>query len=77
MNDFFKKLLDQAKALWAKWTPIQKLILAGVVLAAVIARVDAWRAGVADHRSARGAARPRRLRVHAGGAGRVVAMPSA
>jgi flagellar M-ring protein FliF len=39
MNEFFKRLFDQAKALWAKWTPIQKLILAGVVLAAVIAVV--------------------------------------
>jgi flagellar M-ring protein FliF len=39
MNDFFKRLFDQAKALWAKWTPIQKLILGGVVLAAIIAVV--------------------------------------
>ncbi len=39
MNDFFKRLLDQAKALWAKWTLVQKLILAGVILAAIIAVV--------------------------------------
>jgi len=36
MNDYIKKLLDRAKALWAKWTPVQKMILAGVVLAAVV-----------------------------------------
>jgi flagellar M-ring protein FliF len=36
MNEFFKRLFDQAKALWAKWTVVQKLILAGVVLAAII-----------------------------------------
>jgi flagellar M-ring protein FliF len=39
MNEFFRKLIDQAKALWVKWTPIQKLILAGVALAAIIAVV--------------------------------------
>ena len=39
MNDFFKRLFDQAKALWAKWTLVQKLILAGVMLAAIIAVV--------------------------------------
>ena len=39
MNDFFKRLVDQAKALWAKWTLVQKLILGGVVLAAIIAVV--------------------------------------
>jgi flagellar M-ring protein FliF len=39
MNDFFKKLIDQAKALWAKWTVAQKLILGGVILAAIIAVV--------------------------------------
>jgi len=38
MNEFFKKLLEQAKALWAKWTLAQKLILFGVV-AAVIAAI--------------------------------------
>jgi flagellar M-ring protein FliF len=36
MNEFFKKLIDQAKALWIKWTPVQKLILAGIVLAAIV-----------------------------------------
>ncbi len=39
MNDFFKRIFDQAKALWAKWTLVQKLILAGVILAAIIAVV--------------------------------------
>jgi len=39
MNDFFKRLFDQAKVLWGKWTLVQKLILGGVILAAVIAVV--------------------------------------
>lgn len=40
MNEWFKKLLDQTKALWAKWSLIQKIILIGiivVVIGAVIA----------------------------------------
>jgi flagellar M-ring protein FliF len=37
MNDFFKKFAEQVKALWAKWTLAQKLILGGVVLVAIIA----------------------------------------
>jgi flagellar M-ring protein FliF len=37
MNDFFKRLADQVKALWAKWTLTQKLILGGVVLVAIVA----------------------------------------
>jgi len=39
MNEFFKKLLEQAKALWAKWTLTQKLILFGVVAAVIVAIV--------------------------------------
>jgi flagellar M-ring protein FliF len=39
MNDFFKRLFEQAKALWAKWTLVQKLILGGVILVAIIAVV--------------------------------------
>lgn len=37
MNEWFKKFLGQAKALWAKWTVIQKLILGGIVLVAIVA----------------------------------------
>ena len=47
MNEFIKKLFDQAKALWVKWTPVQKLILAGVVLAAIIAVVVLLRVSAA------------------------------
>jgi flagellar M-ring protein FliF len=39
MNEWLKKLADQAKALWAKWTGVQKLILGGIVLAAIVAVV--------------------------------------
>jgi len=39
MNDFFKRFFDQAKVLWGKWTLVQKLILGGVILAAIIAVV--------------------------------------
>jgi len=39
MNDFFKRLFEQVKNLWTKWTLVQKLILGGVVLAAIIAVV--------------------------------------
>ena len=39
MNEAIKKFLEQAKALWAKWTLVQKLILGGIVLACVIAIV--------------------------------------
>jgi flagellar M-ring protein FliF len=35
MNEFFKKLLEQVKALWAKWTLAQKLALFGVVVAVI------------------------------------------
>jgi flagellar M-ring protein FliF len=36
MNDFLKRVAAQAKALWAKWTLVQKLILGGVIVAAVV-----------------------------------------
>jgi flagellar M-ring protein FliF len=39
MNDFFKRLIDQAKTLWSKWSLVQKLILGGVILVALIAVV--------------------------------------
>ncbi len=32
MNEWFKKLLDQIKALWSKWTLVQKIILIGIVV---------------------------------------------
>jgi flagellar M-ring protein FliF len=35
MNEWFTKLLDRIKALWAKWTLVQKLVLIGIVVAAV------------------------------------------
>ncbi|MFA6508658.1 MAG: flagellar basal-body MS-ring/collar protein FliF [Treponemataceae bacterium] len=35
MNEWFTKLLDQIKALWAKWTLVQKLILIGIVVFAI------------------------------------------
>ena len=39
MNEWFKKTLTQIKTLWGKWTPIQKGILAAVVVAAVVITV--------------------------------------
>lgn len=36
MGDFIKKFLEQLKALWGKWTLVQKLILAGVALALIV-----------------------------------------
>jgi flagellar M-ring protein FliF len=36
MNELFKKIIGQIGAFWGKWTFIQKLILVGIVLAAVI-----------------------------------------
>ena len=39
MNDFFKRIIDQAKTLWSKWSLVQKLILGGVILVALIAVV--------------------------------------
>ncbi len=34
MNEWFKKVLDQIKALWGKWTLVQRLILIGIVVSA-------------------------------------------
>ena len=39
MNEWFKKTIAQIKTLWGKWTPIQKGILAAVVVAAVVITV--------------------------------------
>ncbi len=35
MNEWFKKFLDQIKALWGKWSLMQRLILIGIVVAAI------------------------------------------
>lgn len=35
MQEWLKKFLEQIKLLWAKWTLVQKLILAGIVVAAI------------------------------------------
>ncbi len=35
MQEWLKKFLEQITALWAKWTLVQKLILAGIVVAAI------------------------------------------
>ncbi len=35
MNDFIKRLFDQIKTLWGKWSLVQKLTLVGIVVAAV------------------------------------------
>jgi flagellar M-ring protein FliF len=39
MNEWVKKLVGQVKALWAKWSLVQKLILGGIVLVAILAVV--------------------------------------
>ena len=36
MNEWFKKTGTQIKTLWGKWTPLQKGILAAVIVAAVV-----------------------------------------
>ncbi|MGL4981663.1 MAG: flagellar basal-body MS-ring/collar protein FliF [Treponemataceae bacterium] len=36
MNEWLKKLIPQLKELWSKWTTIQKLILAGVIVVVII-----------------------------------------
>ena len=36
MNEWLKKLSTQIKTLWTKWTLVQKLILIGIVLAAIV-----------------------------------------
>ena len=47
MNEWFKKIAGQAKALWAKWSLVQKLILGGIVLVAVVAVVVLLRVSAA------------------------------
>jgi flagellar M-ring protein FliF len=39
MNEFFQKMAERIKSLWKTWSMVQKLILAGVAVAAVIAVV--------------------------------------
>jgi flagellar M-ring protein FliF len=39
MNEWLKKLISQLTILWGKWTLVQKLILGGIVAAAIIAVV--------------------------------------
>lgn len=39
MNEWLKKFFEQLKTLWSKWTLVQKLILAGIVAAAVVGTV--------------------------------------
>jgi flagellar M-ring protein FliF len=34
--DFFQRLLEQVKSLWAKWSLVQKLVLCGIVAALVV-----------------------------------------
>jgi flagellar M-ring protein FliF len=36
MNEWLKKLFAQIQALWARWTLVQKLILGGIVLVAIV-----------------------------------------
>ena len=36
MNEWLRKLLEQLKTLWGKWTVTQKIILIGVIAAAVL-----------------------------------------
>lgn len=39
MNEWFKKFFSSIKELWGKWSPVQKLILGGIVLAVIVAFV--------------------------------------
>lgn len=39
MNEWFKKLFDKIKELWAKWSVIQKVILFGIVAVVIVALV--------------------------------------
>jgi flagellar M-ring protein FliF len=39
MNEWFKKVATKATELWSKWTPAQKLIGAGIAVAAIVAIV--------------------------------------
>ena len=43
MNEWMKKFFEQLKTLWSKWTLLQKLILAGIVLAAIAGTVLLFR----------------------------------
>ena len=36
MGDWIKKVIDQTKKLWAKWSLVQKLILVGICVAAIV-----------------------------------------
>lgn len=36
MNEFFKKFFANIKGLWAKWTTVQKLVMGGIVLVALV-----------------------------------------
>ncbi len=36
MNEWLKKIIDKVKALWGKWTLVQKLIIGGVLVVAVV-----------------------------------------
>ena len=36
MNEWLKKLISQISMLWGKWTIVQKLILVGIIAAAII-----------------------------------------
>ncbi|MCX7025537.1 MAG: flagellar basal-body MS-ring/collar protein FliF [Spirochaetes bacterium] len=37
MNEWFRKIGERLKAVWGKWTLVQKLILTGIVVAAIVA----------------------------------------
>ncbi len=39
MNEWLKKLFTSAKQLWGKWSPIQKVVLCGIIVIAVAALV--------------------------------------
>jgi flagellar M-ring protein FliF len=43
MNERLKKIQEQLKALWAKWSLVQKLILGGIVLAAIVGMIVLFR----------------------------------
>jgi len=39
MNEWLQKFIEQIKTLWGKWTLVQKIILIGIVVAALVAIV--------------------------------------
>lgn len=41
MNEWLKKVVDSAKNLWAKWKPIQKVILFGIIIVVIVAIIAA------------------------------------